>query len=438
MWNNGVDPGEPAFLTPYLEKGEIDKARELSMVSNLKNLPIKSYSGLLTVNETYSSNMYFWFFPAQVDPANAPVLLWLQGGPGGSSLFGLFVEHGPYTVLEDGTLTLKNITWNKKYSLLYIDNPVGTGFSFTENNKGYATNEIDVGINLYKALVQFFQIYYEYQKNDFYITGESYAGKYVPAISYRIHLENPKAKIKINYKGMAIGDGLCDPETMMDKYANFMYNIGTLDENQRDFFQSQTDQAIQFIKQRKFLQAFRIFDFLLNGDETKGPAFYQNATGSTDYYNLLRSKSPASFGYYNDFLADPSVRKAIHVGNLTYNDGSAVEKYLVNDIMDTVKPWISVLLDHYKVMIYNGQLDIIIAVPLTESWLQTVPWSGLDDYKKAPRGIWKVNDDIAGYYRQVKNFYQIIVLGAGHILPHDQPERGYDMIQRFIENRGFD
>ncbi|XP_050388514.2 probable serine carboxypeptidase CPVL isoform X2 [Patella vulgata] len=440
MWQNGVDPGEPAFLTPYLEKGEIDKARQVSLVSDLRGIPIKSYSGLLTVNETYNSNMYFWFFPAQVNPADAPVLLWLQGGPGGSSLFGLFVEHGPYTVLENGTLTRKNVTWNEKYSMLYIDNPVGTGFSFTKDDRGYATNEVDVGINLYKALVQFFQIYPEFQKNEFYVTGESYAGKYVPAISYRIHLENPAAKVKINFKGMAIGDGLCDPETMMSQYAPFMFSIGTLDENQRDYFQNLSDIAVQDIKAGRYMDAFKIFDELLNGDETTGPPFYQQATGSTDYYNFLRIKSPDSFGYYNNLLADPSVRKAIHVGNLTYNDGSTVEKYLTNDFMQSVKPWISVLLDNYKVMIYNGQLDIIIAVPLTEAWLQTVPWSGLEKYKSVERNIWNCTlcgGEIAGYYRQVDNFYQVIVLGAGHILPHDQPLRGYEMIQRFVENRSF-
>ncbi|ESO82494.1 hypothetical protein LOTGIDRAFT_134533 [Lottia gigantea] len=432
MWKNGVDPGQPIFLTPYLEHGYIEQAREVSKLDSLRGIPLTSYAGFLTVNKQSNSNMYFWFFPAQENPSEAPVLLWLQGGPGSSSLFGLFVENGPYTVLEDGTLTLKNITWNKKYSMLYIDNPVGTGFSFTQNDEGYARTETDVAANLYNALTQFFQIFTDYQKNDFYVTGESYGGKYVPAISYAIHTNNPKAQTKINFKGMAIGDGLCDPETMMDKYASYMYSIGTLDENQRDYFQQQTDTVVNLIKDKDYTAAFQVFDQLLLGG-----GYYQNVSGSTDYYNFLRWQSPEAMGYYVQLLADPAVRKAIHVGNLTYNDGRKVQEYLTNDFMQSVKPWIAVLMDNYKVMIYNGQLDIIIAVPLTESWLQTVPWSGLDDYKKAPRGIWKVNDDIAGYYRQVKNFYQIIVLGSGHILPYDQPARGFDMIQRFVDSSGF-
>lgn len=441
MLQNGVDPGQPLFLTPFLKNGEPQKAHDLSLVTSLPGWTMKSYSGFITVNETYNSNLFFWFFPAQVDPVNAPVLMWLQGGPGGSSLFGLFVEHGPFYVNQDSKLLPKNITWNEKYSMLYVDNPVGTGFSFTGADDGYATNEEDVGRDLYSLLVQFFQIFKEFQPNNFYVTGESYAGKYVPAISYKIHMENQKSpKVSINFKGMAIGDGLCDPVTMMDKYASFMYNLGMLDELQRDYFQSMTDKAVQYIQHEQYLDAFTIFDMLLNGDIIKEPSYFRNVSGLSDYYNFLRTEEPKEYDYYGNYLADPAVRRAIHVGNLTYNDGSIVEKHLLNDVMASVKPWIAVIMDNYKVMIYNGQLDIIIAVPLTEAWLQTVKWSGLERYKKADRLVWKVKDtdtEVAGYVRQVDNFYQVIVRGAGHILPHDQPERGYDMIQRFIEGRAF-
>lgn len=63
-------------------------------------------------------------------------MLWLQGGPGGSSLFGLFVENGPLMVNKDGNVTLREYAWNREFAVLYIDNPVGTGFSFTNNEKG--------------------------------------------------------------------------------------------------------------------------------------------------------------------------------------------------------------------------------------------------------------------------------------------------------------
>ncbi|MBN3278199.1 CPVL carboxypeptidase, partial [Polyodon spathula] len=87
------------------------------------------------------------------------------------------------------------------------------------------------------------------------------------------------------------------------------------------------------------------------------------------------------------------------------------------------------------VLIYSGQLDVIVAAPLTERFLPTVPWSKVEEYKKADRFFWKVNPDdseVAGYVRQVGEFYQVIVRGGGHILPYDQPERSFDMIDRFL------
>ncbi|XP_069770185.1 probable serine carboxypeptidase CPVL [Narcine bancroftii] len=435
-----VDPGKPLFLTPYLESGQIDKARKLSLVGPLDGPVVKSYSGYLTVNKTHNSNLFFWFFPAQVCPENAPVLLWLQGGPGGSSLFGLFVEHGPYVVTKNLTLEARKVPWTSKYSMLYIDNPVGTGFSFTNKPEGYARNEDDVGRDLYSALTQFFQIFYEYQKNDFYATGESYAGKYVPAIGYYIHTNNPTAKLKINFKGMAIGDGLCDPEVMLGGYAEFMYQIGIIDEKQKQYVQQQTDMGVRYIQQKKWIEAFDVFDALLNGDIAKYPSFFKNVTGCTNYYNFLQCKEPPEQTYFSDYLSKPKVRESIHVGNLTFHDGSEVEHYLLDDLMQSVKPWLTILMNNYRVLFYNGQLDIIVAAPLTERFLLTVPWSKAEEYKKADRHYWFVDPsdkEVAGYVRKVGEFYQIIIRDGGHILPYDQPERAFDMIDRFISKKDF-
>ncbi|XP_053323156.1 probable serine carboxypeptidase CPVL [Spea bombifrons] len=431
------DPGKPLFLTPYLESGRADEARQLSLLGELPGANVKSYAGYLTVNKTYNSNLFFWFFPAQVNPETAPVLLWLQGGPGGTSMFGLFVEHGPYVVNENLTLSLRNFSWAQTYSMLYIDNPVGTGFSFTDDDRGFAVNQEDVGRDLYSALTQFFQIFPDYQKNEFYATGESYAGKYVPAIGYYIHTHNPSAKVKINFKGIAIGDGLCDPEVMLGGYADFMYQTGMVDENQKVFVQQQTDLAENYIKQKKWIEAFDVFDSLLNGDRTSYPSFYQNVTGCTNYFNFLQCQEPLDQEYFGPFLGLSEVRKSIHVGNLTFHDGSEVEKHLVSDVMQTIKPWLAVLMDNYRVLLYSGQLDVIVAAPLTERFIPTVPWSRVEEYKKSDRRYWKIRPsdrEVAGYVRSVGEFFQVIVRGGGHILPYDQPERSFVMIDRFIRN----
>uniref|UniRef100_A0A8D2ZCQ9 Probable serine carboxypeptidase CPVL n=1 Tax=Scophthalmus maximus TaxID=52904 RepID=A0A8D2ZCQ9_SCOMX len=424
----GADPGSPLFLTPYLEKGAIDEARKLSEVGDLPGANVKSHAGYLTVNKQYNSNLYFWFFPAlMVHQEKAPVLLWLQGGPGGTSMFGLFVEHGPYVVYKNLTVGLR-------------DYKVGTGFSFTDDDKGFAQNQDDVGRDLYSALTQFFQIFPEYQSNEFYATGESYAGKYVPAISYYIHKNNPTAKVKINFKGMAIGDGLCDPEMMLGGYGEFLYQTGMIDEQQKQYVVQQTDIGVELIQQQKWVEAFQLFDRLLNGDVDPYPSFFQNATGCTNYYNYMTCQEPEDQEYFSQFVTLPAVRRAIHVGNLTFHDGSEVEKHLLQDVMKSVKPWLGVLMDNYRVLIYSGQLDVIVAAPITERFLPTVNWTGAAEYKTAPRYHWKVqpsDTEVAGYVRQVREFYQVIIRGGGHILPYDQPARSFDMIDRFLSTRGW-
>ncbi|XP_036617382.1 probable serine carboxypeptidase CPVL isoform X2 [Trichosurus vulpecula] len=437
----GGDPGRPLFLTPYIKSGKIQEGKQLSLVSPLPGVNVKSYSGYLTVNETYNSNLFFWFFPAQENPGDAPVVLWLQGGPGGSSMFGLFVEHGPYVVNKNLTVRARDFSWTAKFSMLYIDNPTGTGFSFTDDARGFAANEDDVARDLYSALTQFFQLFPEYRKNDFYATGESYAGKYVPAIAYYIHLLNPMAKVKINLKGVAIGDGFSDPETIIGGYPGFLYHIGLLDEKQKKYFQKQCAETIKYIKKEDWRKAFEIFDNLMNGDLTSYPSYFQNCTGCSNYYNFLQCQEPEEEKYLGYFLSLPEVRRAIHVGNLTFHDGSEVEKHMWADWFKSVKPWLAEIMNNYRVLIYSGQLDIIVAAPLTERSLMATNWKGLSDYKKVDKKVWKVHScdvEVAGYVRQVGDFHQVIVRGGGHILPNDQPLRSFDMINRFIFGKGWE
>ena len=110
FYQSSEDPGEPLFLTPYLETNQIDLARNLSQVHLQSEYSYLSYSGYLTVNKTCNSNLFFWFFPAKNGQVDSPLLVWLQGGPGASSLFGLFSENGPIRVDQAGQLHSRNIT----------------------------------------------------------------------------------------------------------------------------------------------------------------------------------------------------------------------------------------------------------------------------------------------------------------------------------------
>ncbi|CAG7824387.1 unnamed protein product, partial [Allacma fusca] len=160
---------------------------------------------------------------------NAPLIFWLQGGPGSSSLTGIFNENGPFVVDKRNNLKFRNTSWTLTHSVLYIDQPAGTGYSFTQDDRGYARSQDDVARDLYSALVQFFHMFPCNIKNDFYLSGSSYAGKYVPALAHKIHHENRNTPaIKINMKGLAIGSGYTDPISLLD-YGSYLYNIGLLD-----------------------------------------------------------------------------------------------------------------------------------------------------------------------------------------------------------------
>jgi len=431
------------ILTKYLNQPDL--GQNLSLVQ-LDEYNYPSYSGFFTVSEKYNSNMFFWFFPAQNGDPNAPILMWLQGGPGGSSLFGLFSEMGPFSVdanAED--LIMNPYTWNSKYAMLFVDNPVGVGFSFTDSPDGFSTNtHEEVAENLYKMLIQFFTIFYEYQSNDFYVTGESYGGKYVPSCAYKIHQMNEKSKQKINLKGIAVGDGIFDPLIQFTGFADLLYHLGLADENQMAVINDYETAMAEGIAAGNWTQAFRPFDEFLNGDFYPYPTYFVNITGNGNYFNFLDFKYPPN--PYPQFVDSPSVRQQLHVGTVPYfSFNQTVELYLINDWMKSVAFMLPTLMNNYNVMLYNGQVDIILGGPLAERLYWSIPWEGLLQYRNTPRMIWSIDNSgfPAGYVRQVQlsngsgSFTQVIVREAGHLLPLDQPIRALAMITNFVDGTPF-
>lgn len=167
--------------------------------------------------------------------------------------------------------------------------------------------------------------------------------------------------------------------------------------------------------------------------------FFGDKSGLSFVYNLLLDGQPDSFAYYSHFLEGPDVRRAIHVGGVQYDDiNETVYKHLEEDIPKSVSNMIEALLNaNYKVMIYSGQMDVIIAHPQTENFIAGLNWKGSGEYRSAERKIWAVGGHVAGYSREVRNLKQVMVRNSGHILPYDQPEWAFDMIQRFIEDTPF-
>lgn len=151
-----------------------------------------------------NANNHLGFFESRNDPKNDPVVLWLNGGPGCSSLTGLFFELGPSNIDKDTKLHLNPYSWNANASVIFLDQPVNVGFSYSGNA---VSNTVAAGKDIYALLTLFFKQFPEYAKQDFHIAGESYAGHYIPVFAAEI-LSHKKRNI--NLKSLLIGNGLTD------------------------------------------------------------------------------------------------------------------------------------------------------------------------------------------------------------------------------------
>ncbi|XP_031350161.1 venom serine carboxypeptidase-like isoform X1 [Photinus pyralis] len=402
----------PLVLTPLIKSHNIKEAKAAAEVKFEEFYEIKSYAGYFTVSERFNSNTFFWFFPCECDYETAPVLLWLQGGPGESSLIGLFGENGPFEVNSSYQLGLREHRWTKKFSIIYVDNPVGCGFSFT-NDGGHARNQTIIGEQLYEAISQFFDLFPELATNDFYVSGQSYAGKYVPALAYTILKKGNTSTIRL--KGLAIGSAYSDPINQF-VYSDYLFQIGLIDSKSKRQMREMEEKAIELISKKEWVAA---------GD---------NVTGFTEPINYLKLNDK-SLNDYIAYIQRADVRRAIHVGNATFHDAVTVDKHLAEDFIQSVSPWISELLSNYRMMFYNGQVDIIVPYPSVTNFLEKLNFSSVDEYKNNDRHFWYVNGDLAGYVKQAGNLTEVLVRKAGHMIPRDQPEWALDLMTKFVYNQ---
>ncbi len=233
---------EAVFASNFLDDCKYDEARDFLRVKPI--LGIDSYSGFITVSSKFNSNLFFWFILSEQDPILDPVIIWLMGYPGYSSMYGVFQENGPFRLVS-GVLSTSNYSWTKRYNVLYIDNPVGIGFSFTENESGFSRTQEDISNNLYSFMSQFFEIFSQFRKNDLYIGAESYAGKFAISLAYKIHQKNPMTHTKMNLRGVFVGNGFVDPINMMD-YSTYLYQLGIIDHHTFLWMQRLEDYIIRY------------------------------------------------------------------------------------------------------------------------------------------------------------------------------------------------
>ncbi|RWR99897.1 putative serine carboxypeptidase CPVL-like protein, partial [Dinothrombium tinctorium] len=355
-------------------------------------------------------------------------------GPGASSLTGIFYENGPFVVSEDLNVFRRKYSWTNAFSMLYIDNPVGAGFSFTETDpQGYAKNQEDILRGLYEALEQFFRLFPEQKQNDFYIAGESYAAKYITSLSLLICLQKQNGisnlKESLNLKGVAIGNGILNPLSYINLSETF-FNRGLIGEQQANVQKKGEKNLINLVQNKQYSKAYDVFGILV------GWGIYR-FSGYSSLENVLQPHKSKDENYYKNYLNLPEVRRAMHVGNLELNFTSAVvHRYLKNDFMQSNKLILERLLNfNIKVLIYNGNLDLFIHTAGQEMFLGSLNWTYAEEFKTAKREIWQNKRGfIIGYKKRARNFSFISICNAGRLVPHDQPLYAFEMIKKFVEN----
>ncbi|XP_026726820.1 venom serine carboxypeptidase-like isoform X1 [Trichoplusia ni] len=381
-----IDNGTALILTPLIKEGKVKEARKSARVDSKLFLGFKSYSGFLTVNETYNSNLFFWFFPVANKPLNStPWIIWLQGGPGASSLTGLFDEIGPFTVINE-TLKRNPYSWLSNHSLLFIDNPVGTGYSFTEHEDGFAKDMATYSQHLYTALKQFLQMFPELRPAPLFLAGESYAGKYVPAMAMEIHKRKDKIGSDINLEGLIIGNAYVDPD-MISHLAWPFYYFGLLEKEQIEIAKPLIDSFQQAINANNSSEAKNKWNSLVT--------VLLFLSHQKHAYNFLEDELVV--GRYVNFLRTTPVKRAIHVGDIKFGwVNMTVNVKMAPDFLSTTKPMFERLLEHYKVLAYCGQLDLMLPCVFTSENYRTWKWNGSEEFLNATRFPYIFNSKLAG------------------------------------------
>jgi cathepsin A (carboxypeptidase C) len=398
---------------------------------------VQQYSGYLEVADE-DKHFFFWAFESRNDPKNDPVVLWLNGGPGCSSLTGLFFELGPASIDANLEPKRNDFSWNSNATVIFLDQPVNTGFSYSS---GSVSDTVSAGKDAYAFLSLFFQQFPEYKDLAFHIAGESYAGHYVPVFADTILKHEDRG---FNLTSVLIGNGLTDPLRQYDYYQPMACGEGG------------APSVLEPQECESMLNAQSRCDSLIK-------ACYDSQSAWTCV--------PATV-YCNNVMMGPyqrtgrnvyDIREDCEGGNLCYPQLDVIDKYLnlpevkaavgaeietyqgcnfdVNRNFvfsgDWMKPYytsVSNLLEQdVPVLVYAGDKDFICNWLGNEAWSLELEWSGGSEFAGTELEPWTVGGHEAGQVRNYDIFTFLRVYGAGHMVPFNQPENSLAMLNSWLD-----
>ncbi|CAL5355114.1 unnamed protein product [Camellia sinensis] len=195
------------------------------------NISFKQFSGYIVTDAEHGRALFYYFVEADSPhPLLLPLTLWLNGGPGCSSLgFGAFMEHGPFQPRSDGVLLKNKYSWNLESNMLYVESPIGVGFSYSNTSSDYISwNDTQTAQDNLQFIINWFKEFPSYRDSDLYLTGESYAGHYIPQLAALLLDYNKQPNIKpVKLKAIALGNPLLDIEISVND-AEFLWSHGVI------------------------------------------------------------------------------------------------------------------------------------------------------------------------------------------------------------------
>ncbi|XP_028034257.1 retinoid-inducible serine carboxypeptidase-like, partial [Bombyx mandarina] len=406
--------------------------------------PFEQDFGYVTVRE--GAHMFWWLFytTAPVEKyTERPLIVWLQGGPGGSSTgIGNFEILGPL----DLSLQERNHSWVKNFNVLFVDNPVGTGFSYVDNVMQLTRTNDEIALDFVELMRGFYNRRPEFNDVPLYIYGQSYGGKMAIDMGLRMHEAEKAGTIRSNLKGIAMGNAWISPVDSTLTWGPLLLAAGLVDQEGYEDIQAAARESERLFNEGQYLQS------TTQWANTQQVVFRR--TTRVDFYNILTkmevsasvpdTRSPIELSrdmlirdrpYMSpvrqdelnlNTLMNTQVKEALNIPNhVTWGSQSGnVFNMLREDFMKPVTEGIEKILNETDIILtkYNGNLDLICDTPGQILWVDRLRWPGSEAYKNAPRlPIWE-NNKLEGYYKAFENFRFFWINVAGHSVPRDNPE----------------
>ncbi|KAI4389557.1 hypothetical protein MLD38_001772 [Melastoma candidum] len=422
---------QPVYVAAGQE-GSAQADRITALPGQPAGVDFEQYAGYITVDPKAGRALFYYFVESPTDSSSKPLILWLSGGPGCSSLgYGAMEEIGPFRVNPDErTLSMNKYAWNNVANVLFLESPAGVGFSYSNTTLDYSTRgDKSTADDSFTFLINWLERFPHYKNRDLYIAGENYAGHYAPQLAHTIITRNHSTpRLKINLKGIAIGNAFIDDTTMLKGTYEYYWTHALIsDETHADImehcdFVTGNFSMICYEYQRQAENEHGHIDMY----NIYAPKCYINSPRSSLIHGVYSAYDPCSDYYVDTYLNLPEVQAAFHVIPTSW---SFCSDFDWKDSPTTVLPTIKELMaSGIAIWIFSGDLDGRVSVRSTRYTLNTL---------KLPVDMawrpWYSNYEVGGYVIGYQGLTLVTVRGAGHAVPSYQPERALTMITSFLQ-----